>query len=185
MAMGRLMGCMLWRLMGSSSRIALLRRTAIVYGRLGLLLGRLTMKIWHAIRVCRRTLWLVVVSSIIIGMAVLTSGGLRHVGNNLHTTRNDTSRASAPSSISRSCWPTKALGQLLHKRLSNVISSNVHSICNTKDDQRSFCRKRQAGVRSVETGARGFLNLANAYARFANDRADQYVRNKQTQGVSF
>lgn len=128
--------------MRSSSRIALLRGTAIVYGRLRLLLGRLTMKIWHAIRVCRGTLWLVIVSSIIVGMAVLASGRLGHVRNNLHTARNDTSRASAPSSIRRSCWATKALGQLLHKRLSNVVGSNVHSICDTKDDQRSFCRER-------------------------------------------
>ena len=135
MAVGWLMGSMLWGLMGASSRIALLRRTAIVYGRLRLLLGRLTMKIWHAIRVCRRTLWLVVVSPIIIRMAILTSGWLRHVGNNLHTARNNTSRPSTSSSIRRSCWATKALGQLLHQRLSNVVGSDVHSICDTEDDQ--------------------------------------------------
>ena len=142
MAMGWLMGSVLRRLMGSSSRIALLRRTAIVYGRLRLLLGRLTMKIWHAIRICRRTLWLIGVSSIIVRMAILTSGRLGHVRNNLHTTGNDTSRPSTSSSIRRSCWATKALGQLLHKRLSNVVSSNMHCIGDTENDQRSFCRER-------------------------------------------
>lgn len=180
MAMGWLMGSVLWRLMWPSSRITLLRRTAIVDGCLRLLLGWLTMKIWHAIRVCRRTLWLIVVSSIVVRMTILASSRLRHVRDDLHTAGNDTSRSSASSSIRRSCWATEALGQLLHKRLSNIVSSNVHSICDTENDERSFCGERQARVGCVETGARCFLNLTNAYARFPDDRTDQDVRNEQT-----
>lgn len=164
MAMGWLMGRVLWRLMRSSSCITLLRRTAIVYGRLRLLLGRLTMKIWHAIRIRRCTLRLVIVSSIVFWMTILASGGLRHVRNHLHTAGNDTGRSPTSSSVRRSCWTTKALGQLLYKRLSNVVRSNMHSICDTKNDERSFCGERQARVGRVETGARCFLNLANAYA---------------------
>ena len=138
MAMGWLMGPVLWRLMRSSSRIALLRRTAIVYRRLSLLLGWLTMKIWHAIRVRRRTLWLIVVAAIVVRMTVLATSRLRHVRNDLHTARNDTSRSSASSSIRRSCWATEAFRQLLHKRLSNIVRCNVHSICDTENDERSF-----------------------------------------------
>ena len=180
MAMSRLMGSVLWRLMWSSSRIALLRRAAIVHRCLGLLLGRLTMKIWHAVRVCRRALRLIGVSSVVVRMTILASSGLRYVGNDLHASRNDTSRSSTSSSICRSCRAAKALGQLLHKRLSHVVCSNVHGICDTENDERSFCGKRQARIRRVETGARGFLNLPNAYARFSNDRSDQDVRNEQT-----
>ena len=172
MAMGRLMGSVLWRLMRSSSRITLLGRAAIVYGRLRLLLRWLTMKIWHAIRVCRRTLWLIIVSSIVVGMTVLASGRLRYVRDDLHTAGNDTSRSSTSSSIRRSCWATEALSQLLDKRLSNVVSSNVHSICDTEYDERPFCGKRQARIGRVKTGARCFLNLANAYSRLPNNRAD-------------
>lgn len=183
MAMGWLMGSMLWRLMWSSSGIALLRRTTIVYGSLRLLLGRLTMKIWDAIRICRRTLWLIIMSSIVVRMTILAASRLRHVRDDLHAAGNDTGRPSTSSSIRRSCGAAEALGQLLHKRLPNVVSSDVHSICDTKDHERSLGGEGQAGVGRVETGARCFLNLANAYARLPDDRADQDVRNKQTQGV--
>lgn len=144
MAMGRLVSSVLWRLMWSSSGVTLLRRTPIVYGRLRLLLGRLTMKIWDAIRVCRRTLWLIVMSSIVVRMTILASSRLRHVRDDLHTAGNDASRSSTSSSIRRSCWATEALGQLLHKRLSNIVSSNVHSICDTENDERSFGGEGQA-----------------------------------------
>ena len=144
MTMGWLVGSVLWRLMWSSSSISLLRRTAIVYGRLSLLLGRLTMKIWDAIRVCRRTLWLIVMSSIVVRMTILASSRLRDVRDDLHTAGNDTSRSSTSSGIRRSCGAAEALGQLLHERLSNVVSSNVHSICDTKNDERSFGGKGQA-----------------------------------------
>lgn len=136
--MGWLMGSVLWRLMWSSSCIALLRRTAIVYGRLRLLLRRLTMEIRHAIRVCRRTLWLIVMSSIVVRMTILAPSRLRHIRNNLHTSGDNPSRSSTSSRIRGSCWATEALGQLLHKRLSNVVSSNVYGICDTKNDERSF-----------------------------------------------
>ena len=180
MAMGWLMGSVLWRLMRSSSCVTLLRRTAIVYGCLRLLLGWLTMKIWHTIRIRWCSLWLIVVSSIIVWMTILASSRLRHVRNDLHTAGNDASGPSTSGSIRRSCWTTEALSQLLDERLPNVVSSNVHGVCDTEDDERSFCGKRQARVGRVETGARCFLNLTNAYARFSNDRADQDVRNKQT-----
>lgn len=144
MAMGWLVGSMLWWLMWSSSGITLLRRTAIMYRRLRLLLGRLTMKIWDAIRICRRSLWLIIMPSIVVRMTILASSRLRHVRDNLHTAGNNTSRSSTSGSIRRSCGATEALGQLLHKRLSNVVSSNVHSICDSKNDERSFGGEGQA-----------------------------------------
>ena len=100
------------------------------------------MKIWHTVRVCRGTLWLIVVSSIVVGMTILASSRLRHIRDNLHTAGNDASRSSTSSGIRRSCGTTEALGQLLYKCLSDVISSNMHSICDTENDERSFCGER-------------------------------------------
>ena len=139
MAMRRLMSSMLLRLMRASSGIAsLLRGATVMHRRLGLLLGRLPMKIWDAIWICGRTVRLIVMSPIIVRMTILAAGRLRDIWNNLHTTWNHACGPSTTSRVRRGCWTTESLSQLLHKRLPHVISSNVNSIRYSKYDERSF-----------------------------------------------
>ena len=128
------MASMLLGLVRSSASIAMLWRSSVMNGGLWCLLWWLAMKIWYAIRVCWSSLGMVCVASTVIGMTVLTARWLRYVWYNLHTTRNDTSRPSAACCIRRCRRASKALGELLHEGLSNVVSSNVNSIGNTEDN---------------------------------------------------
>lgn len=144
MAMRGRMTAMRLRLVGSSSSITMLRRVCVVHRRLGLLLRWLAMQIRYTIRVRRCSLWLVVVSPIIIRVTVLTAGGLRHIWHDLHPSRNNTSWAAATCGVCRSCGTAESLCQLLHKSLSNVVCGNVDCVCYSKNDQGSLSRKRKA-----------------------------------------
>ena len=100
MAMSRLVGSVLLRLMWPSSGVAtLLRGTTIMHRRLGLLLRWLPVEVRNAIRVCWRALRLIVVSSVVFGMTILASSRLRYVWDDLHSAWNNTCGSSTSSSI--------------------------------------------------------------------------------------
>jgi hypothetical protein len=60
---------------------------------------------------------------------------LRNIRNDLHTSRDDTSRSATASSVGRSSRASETLGQLLNKGATDVVGSNVDGICNTKDNK--------------------------------------------------
>ena len=98
------------------------------------------MEIWHAIGVCGSALGLIVVAFVVVGMTVLTSRRLRHVGDNLHATGHNASWSTTTCGISRSRWSSKSFCQLLHKCLTDIVGRDVNCISYAKDDQRSFRR---------------------------------------------
>lgn len=89
----------LWGLVRAGTSVAAMRRPSIVYWGLCLLLGWLTMEIWYAIRVRRSALGLIIVALVVVRMAVLTPGRLRHVRDNLHTPRHDASWSATACSV--------------------------------------------------------------------------------------
>ena len=108
-----------------------------------------------------------------VWVTVLATSRLRNVRHDLHATWNCSSRATAPGSVSGSCWSTETFSKLLDESHGNVIRGNVYGISNTENDKRPLGRQLKAGVRGVETGARRFLDLANADTSLANDGADE------------
>ena len=128
----------LWsRLMRSCARVArLLRRALEVDGSLWLLrLCRLTV-IRNAVR--RVSLPWIILSPVIVRMAIISSNRLRYVGHDLHTTRNDTGRSTASRRVRGRGRPTKTFRELLHQRLSDIVTGNVHGIRDTEYHQRAL-----------------------------------------------
>lgn len=117
------------------------------------------------------------------GRAPLAASGLGNVRHHLHATRNNSSGATAASSICRCSRTTESLRQLLNQGAAHVVCCDVNSISNTENDQRTLRGQRQARIRGIETSSRGLLDFADAHARFANDGADEDVGNKQAEGI--
>ncbi len=107
MALLGYMATVVW-LVWTSPNIPLLRRPAVVKWCLSLLLRWLTMKIRNSIWIGWGTLGLIVVAFVIVWMAILTTGRLRHVRHDLHTTRYYASWTTTSGGISRSRWAAES-----------------------------------------------------------------------------
>ncbi len=145
MAMSWRMRSSMWlRLVRPSTSVpTLLRRSTVMYRSLRLL-WRLPMKIWNTVRVGRRPLRLVVVTSEIVRVSILSTCWLGHVWHDLHAARNHAGRPSTTCCISGCRWSAKSLSQLFHKCLPDVVGSNMDSVCDAKNDKRPLGRQSQA-----------------------------------------
>lgn len=171
------------RLMGTSTSVTVLWRSAIVKRCLGLLLRWLTVEVWHAIWIRRSSLGLVVMALVVVRMTVLTASRLRNVWHNLHPPWYHTSWTPTSSGVGRSCRAAEPFGELFHKRTSNVVRSDVNGIGNAQNDQRAFRRQWQTRLRGIEAGSRSFLNFPNTNPRFADDGPDQDMRYQKTEWI--
>ena len=113
----------------------------------------------------------------------MTTCGLRDIWHDLHATRNNASRGTTASGISRSCSASEAVRQLLHQGAAHVISGNVNGICDTQDDQRTLGGERETRIGSVQTSAGGFLNLTDADAGLAYYGTNKDVGDEKTKGI--
>ena len=139
MTLSRLMACVLHRLMRTSCSVTrLLRRTTVMHRSLRLLLRWLSMEVRDTVRISRCTISLVIMSLEVIGMAIVTAGRLGYIWHDLHAARNNTRRSTATCGIRRCCRASKALRQLFHKSLSDVVGCYMNSIGDTKDYKRSL-----------------------------------------------
>lgn len=157
---------------------------AIVHrdSRMGSRLLRMTVRL--GVRVGRQVLRsLLVPSGVVLPVAVVAACGVRHVGDHLHATRYGTSRATAPRSIGRGSGAPESLVQLLQEGTTDIVSCNMHSVCNAHHDERSLRRQGEAGVRGIESGARRLLDLLDATTTLADDGADQDVRHQQAERI--
>ena len=145
--------------------------------------GRAALEVGNAITAGRAPVGVRVVTLEGVGMAVLTTGWLRHVRHNLHASGHSTGRTAAAGGIRRRRGSAKALRQLLNKGHCNIVGSDVHSVGNAKDYKGPLSRQGQAGIGSVEARTRGLLDLADATSTFANDRTNKDMGDQQTQGV--
>lgn len=93
------------------------------------------MEIWYTIRICGCTLGLIGMPLIIIWVAILTTGWLRDIRNNLHSTWDDACRPTAPGGIRRRGRSTESLSKLLYKGLTNVVGCDMDCISNSKHNQ--------------------------------------------------
>jgi hypothetical protein len=59
----------------------------------------------------------------------------------------------------------------------------VYGIGDAQHDERAFSREGKAGLGGIQTCTRSFLNLPNTDALFPYNRADEDVRNEETEGV--
>ena len=71
---------------------------------------------------------------------VLASGGLGNVRLNGHATRDYVGSHAATGCVLGRSGTAESLSQLLDQSLSNIVHSNVYSVSNTQDDQRSLAR---------------------------------------------
>lgn len=130
------MSCLL-RLLWSDASITSSRRPSIVHGDSALRLRRLSVRL--TIGLSRRLVSTRIVTTIVVGMAVVATGWLRDIWNNLHTTGDDTSGSSTACGVSRGRGTTETLGQLLEKRAANIVCGNMHCVSDTKNHERAFC----------------------------------------------
>ena len=107
----------------------------------GVGLGRVRGTIWRRVLVGRHAATAVVgpgigaVALVKVAVAKAAASGLGNVGDNLKSTGNRGSGASATGGISRGGGTTETLVQLLEKSATNVVSSNVDGIGNAHDNQ--------------------------------------------------
>lgn len=92
-----------------------------------------------AICICRCANWLRLGKA--AGMTILPACGLRNIGNNLHTTWNNTRRATTSGSIRRRGRASETFGELFDKCNSDIVRCNVNGIRNTKNHERSLSGK--------------------------------------------
>jgi hypothetical protein len=151
------------------------RGGTIRHGGLGNGGGSLTLQIGDAIRTGLAAVGVGVVALEGVWVAVLAASRLGHVWHHLHTTRNGTGGSTAASSISRGCRAAESLSQLLHQGHGNIVGRNVDGIGDTKDDQGTLGREREAGIGSVETRTGGLLDLANTATTLADDGSNENV----------
>lgn len=127
----------------------------------------------------------ILVTAVVFGPAVMTRSWLRRVRNNLHASRDRTSRRSTACGIGRSCWATKTLIKLLEKSASDIVSGNMDSVCDTHNHERPFARHWETRVGCIQTSTRGFLDLSDASTTLTNDGADQNMRDQKAERVCF
>lgn len=126
-----------------------------------------------------------IVPAVILTSAVVATSWLGHVRNHLHSPRDCTGWSTTSSGVRRGGWAPEPLVQLLQERAGHIVSSNVDSIGHAHDNQRAFGRKWQYRVRGIQSSSRGFLNLFDTRATFANDATYENGRHEQSQWVSF
>lgn len=146
--LSRLRGSIGSGLVGASASVACVRSSTIVQScrlRDGGGDG-LAVKVRDAIGSRRSPVGMRMMSLEGIGMAILTPGRLRDVGNHLHAARNSPGRATTACSVSRSCGPSKALRELLYQRNGDIVSGNMDRIRDTKDYKRPFSGQGKAGI---------------------------------------
>jgi hypothetical protein len=112
-----------------------------------------------------------------IGVSVLAAGGLGNIRHDLHATGDSTGRTTAASGVSGSCGTAVTLGKLLNQCDSNVVSSDMHGVGNTEDDEGTLGGQRKTGIRRVQTGTGGLLDLTDTAATLSDDGADENVGN--------
>jgi hypothetical protein len=141
--------------------------SAEVHGRLSNRGGcGLAVKIGNTISTATSAVRMRVVTLESIGVSVLAAGGLGNIGHDLHATGD-----------SGSCGTAVALGKLLNECNSNVVSSDVHGVGNTEDDEGTLGGQRKTGVGSVQTGTGGLLDLTDTATTLSDDGADENVGN--------
>lgn len=96
-----------------------------------------------------------------------------------------TYRTSRSTGVGRRGWTTKAFGELLKKSAANVISGDMDSISNSKDNQRTFRRKWKTGVGGIQSRSRSLLNLANSGSTFSDDGSNQNMWYEKAKRVCF
>lgn len=106
---------------------------------------------------------------IVVAVTVVAAGWLREVWHNLHATGDGSNGTTSTSRIRRSSRPAEPVIELLQESAAHIVSSNVHSICDTHNDQGTFRGERQARVRGVQTCPGSFLNLLDACATLSNN----------------
>jgi hypothetical protein len=149
-----------------------------VHGRLSNRGGcGLAVKIGNTISTATSAVRMRVVTLESIGVSVLAASGLGNIGHDLHATGDSTGRATAASGVSGSCGTAVALGKLLNECNSNVVSSDVHGVGNTEDDEGTLGGQRKTGVGSVQTGTGGLLDLTDTATTLSDDGADENVGN--------
>jgi hypothetical protein len=155
----------------------------IVYRGLGGGGGCLAVKVGDAVRVSRGSLRAVGVSLEGFRVSIRAVQGLRLVRDNLHASRNRTSRSTSARSIGGGGRSTITLGKLLHEGVGDVVGRDVNGVGDTSHNQGTLGRERKGRAGRVETGAGRVLDLTNTRASLADDRSDQDVRDQQSQRV--
>ena len=130
-----------------------------------------------------RVLASVVVVVVILTVAIVPAGRLGDVRDDLHASWNGAGRATAPGCVGRGGRPAETLVELLQEGAANIVRSNVDRIGDAHDDKRTLRRQRQTRVRGIETSTGGFLDLLDAAATLADDRADEDMGDEESQRV--
>ncbi len=136
-----------------------------------------------AIGVGRGALGLIVVPAECVWVAKGAGHWLRHIWNNLHTTRHRARRTPASSRVSGSCRPPKSFRQLFHERCTHVEHRDMHGVCHAQHHQRALSGERQAGFRCIQTRARRLLDFADPYPSLPNNRSNKNVGDEQAQRI--
>jgi hypothetical protein len=119
----------------------------------------------------------------VLRVRVLTSSWLGNVWLNRHAARDNVGSHTATGRILRRGGSTESLGQLLDQSLGNIVHSNVHSVSNTQNDQRTLARVGEECVRCVQLSVRCFLNLTNADTSLSDNRANKDMRDEKAHRV--
>jgi hypothetical protein len=86
--------------------------------------------------------WVADLSTVVVGVGILTSSGLGYVWLDRHATRNDIGCRPTPGGILRRSGATEALGELFAQRLSDVVHRDMDRIRYTKYHKRALTRIR-------------------------------------------
>lgn len=115
------------------------RSSTIRHARLAVsLLRSLSMHILRVLAVHWCALCRVGLSTVVVGVVVLATSGLRNIRLDRHTARHYVRCSSATSSILGRCWSAETLRQLLHESLCDIVDGNVHSIGDTQHNKGAF-----------------------------------------------
>jgi hypothetical protein len=127
---------LLWLLRASADVGSARGASTVAHLSLRMLHGRLTLLVRHGV------LWsgsasrlLSLPATVLIGVTHLAASVLGNVRDDLHAARHNALRTTVTNSVSRSSWAAKALSQLLHEGATNVVSSDVNGVSDTKDHE--------------------------------------------------
>lgn len=164
---------------GSTGRLRRIshRSWSVLHWWLTLLVGHAVLWAWGALRV------LLLLSAVVIGMAHLPTGVLRDVRDDLHAAGYHALRTSVTYSVRGSSRTTEAISQLLDERAADVVGCDMHSVSHSQHDEGALGGERQAGLRCIQTGSGGFLDLTNPDTLLADDGTNEDVRDEQTKRV--
>lgn len=142
------LGSSVWSgLLRASAGICSMRRGTIGHSGLANRGGcGLAMEVGNAICTSCGAVGVRVVSSEGVRVAVLAADWLRNIRDDLHTTRDSSSRTTATCGVRRSSRPAKTIGELLDQSNGDVVSGNVDCIRNTEDYEGTLRRQGKAGI---------------------------------------